>query len=98
MQTVRAEVSYRDKTVTPNIDVSLGTIDVEKPDTIDEAVGLYGEEKFLSCAHHAYVIEQQGKFRDANRPDKPKSVSLLSKFKQLSGDKQEELLKAAGIL
>lgn len=96
MQTVKADVSYRDKST--NTNVSLGEIEIEKPETVDEAVSLYGAEDLLSYAHTAYVIDRQREFRDANRPDKPKSVSYASKFKQLSAEKQEELLREAGLL
>ena len=96
METVKAEVSYRDKAT--NTNVSLGEIVVEKPQTVEEAVQLYGAEDLLSYAHTAYVIDKQREFRDSNRPDKPKSASLASKFRQLSTEKQEELLREAGIL
>ena len=96
MQTAKADVSYRDKST--NTNVSLGTIDVPKPETVEEAIELYGVEEFLSCAHTAYVIDKQKEFRDANRPDREKKVSLLAKFKQIAPDKQEELLRLAGIM
>ena len=96
MEIVKADVSYRDKAT--NTNVSLGEIEVEKPQTVEEAVELYGAEDLLSYAHTAYVINKQREFRDANRPDKPKAVSYASKFKQLSPEKQEELLKEAGLL
>ena len=96
METVKAEVSYRDKAT--NSTVSLGDISVEKPQTVEEAVELYGAEDLLSYAHTAYVIDKQREFRDANRHDKPKTASLASKFKQLSTEKQEDLLREAGLL
>ena len=103
MKTEKVPVSYRDKATNSN--VSLGEIEVQIPETVDEAIQLFGEgdndkgvETLLDYATKAFVIEKQRQHRDANRPDKPKSASNLSKFKQLSADKQEELLKAAGLL
>ena len=96
MQNEKASVSYRDKATNTNI--SLGDIEVPKPETVDEAAELYGVENLLAYAHTAYVIEKQREFREANRPDREKKVSLLAKFKQLAGDKQEDLLRAAGVL
>jgi hypothetical protein len=95
MKTEKVPVSYRDKTTNSN--VSLGEIEVQIPETVEEATVLFGEgdndkgvEVLLDYATKAYVIEKQRQHRDANRPDKPKSASNLSKFKQLSADKQEE--------
>ena len=106
MKTEKVAVSYRDKEKNENI--SLEPIDVQIPETIAEALALFREEgdtddgkateTLLDYATKAYVIELQRQHRDANRPDKPKSQSNLSKFKQLSIEKQEELLKAAGLI
>jgi len=96
MKKETADVSYRDKAT--NTNVSLGEIEVDVPETIDEALELYGEEKLLAYASRAYVIQKQAEFRDANRPDKTKTQSNTAKFKQLSSDKQEELLRQAGLI
>jgi hypothetical protein len=108
MKTEKVPVSYRDKEKNQNI--SLGEIEVQVPDTVEEAIELFGrgengevdrskgEEQLLDYAAKAYVIDLQREYRDANRPDKPKGQSNLAKFKQLSPEKQEELLKAAGII
>jgi hypothetical protein len=96
MKKETADVSYRDKAT--NTNVSLGEIEVDVPETVDEAIELYGEEKLLAYSNRAYVIEKQASFRDANRPDKTKTQSNQSKFKQLSPEKQEELLRQAGLL
>jgi len=96
MQNEKASVSYRDKATNTNI--SLGDIEVPKPETVDEAAELYGVENLLAYAHTAYVIEKQREFRESNRPDREKKVSLIAKFKQLSQEAQEELLRQKGIL
>lgn len=99
-------VSYRDQEKKENI--PLGNIEVQIPETVEEAIALFGEgeedvqakgtETLLDYATKAYIIEKQREYRDANRPDKPKSQSNLSKFKQLSVEKQEEMLRMAGII
>lgn len=109
MKSEEVEVSYRDKDKNQN--VSLGKIPVQIPETVEEAINLFGKgdnggevdqskgvETLLDYAVKAYVIDLQREYRDANRPDKPKGQSNLAKFKQLSAEKQEELLKAAGII
>jgi hypothetical protein len=108
MKTEKVPVSYRDKE--KNVNVSLGEIEVQIPETIEEAVTLFGKadggevdqgkgvETLLDYASKAYVIDLQREYRDANRPDKPRGSSNLAKFKQLSADKQEEILRAAGII
>lgn len=103
MKTEAIKVSYRDKAA--NTNVSLGTVDAPRFDSVEEAVEFFnsqeegkGSELVLEYVHTAYDIELQRRHRDANRPDKPKTTSNLSKFKQLSQDKQEELLKAAGLI
>lgn len=108
MKTETVPVSYRDKDKNQN--VKLNDIEVQIPETVEEAIALFGRgdngevdqskgvETLLDYATKAYVIDLQREYRDANRPDKPKSTSNLSKFKQLSADKQEELLRAAGII
>lgn len=105
MKTENIKVSYRDKTVDPPVTVSLGTIEVPRFDNTAEAISYFegeeagkGEETVLEYIHTALDIDLQRRHRDAQRPDKPKTSSNLSKFKQLSQDKQEELLKAAGLL
>ena len=105
MRTESIGCSYRDKSVSPPVSVSLGDIDAPRFETVEEAVAYFeaeeagkGDELALEYIHAAYDVELQRRKRDANRPDKPKSSSNLSKFKQLSSDKQEELLKAAGLL
>lgn len=104
METTKIKVSYRDKTT--NTNVALGEIDVPRFASVQEAVDFFeekegegkGEETVLEYVHTAFDIELQRRHRDANRPDKPKSTSNLSKFRQLSPDKQEELLRQAGLL
>ena len=103
MKTEAIRVSYRDKAT--NTNVSLGTIDVPRFESVGEAVDFFnsqeegkGEELVLEYVHTAYDIELQRRHRDGNRPDKPKTTSNVSKFKQLSQDKQEELLRAAGLI
>lgn len=104
MQTASIKVSYRDKEANKN--VPLGEIEVPRFDNIDEAVEYFEKEEgegkgvgaLLSYVHTALDIELQRIHRDANRPDKPKSQSNLSKFKQLSQEKQEALLREAGII
>jgi hypothetical protein len=103
MQTEAIKVSYRDKTSGQN--VSLGTVDAPRFATVAEAVEYFesveagkGEELALEYLHTAHDIELQRKHRDANRPDKPKTTSNVSKFKQLSLDKQEEILREHGLL
>lgn len=96
MKTKEVDVSYRDKEA--GKDVSLGKIEVQVPETVQEAVELYGEEDLLDFASKAYVIDKQREFRDANRPDRPKTQSNTAKFKALSPERQEELLKQAGII
>jgi hypothetical protein len=97
MKAKEAKVSYRHSETKEMVD--LGTIQIDEPETVDEAVTLYGGEKdLLDLAHTAYVIDQQATYRNNNRTDKPKSSSAVSKFRQLSPEKQEELLRAAGML
>lgn len=104
MQTAMIKVSYRDKEANKN--VPLGEIEVPRFDTLDEATNYFEKEagegkgvgELLAYVHTALDIELQRIHRDANRPDKPKASSNISKFKQLSGEKQEELLRAAGLL
>lgn len=108
MKSEKVPVSYRDKEKNQN--VSLGEIEVQIPETVEEAIGLFGRsengeveqskgvETLLDYATKAYVIDLQREYRDANRPDKPKGQSNLAKFKQLSAEKQDELLRAAGII
>lgn len=103
MQTEAIKVSYRDKTSGTN--VSLGTVDAPRFTSVAEAVEYFesqeagkGEELALEYIHTAHDIELQRKHRDANRPDKPKTTSNVSKFKQLSQDKQEEILREHGLL
>lgn len=108
MKVEKVAVSYRDKDKNQNI--SLGEIEVQTPETVEEAISLFGKgedgnidqakgvETLLDYATKAYVIDLQREYRDANRPDKPKGQSNLAKFKQLSAEKQDELLRAAGIL
>ena len=105
MKTEAIGCSWMDKTTTPPTRVNLGDIDAPRFDNVKEAVDFFdseesgkGEELALEYIHAAYDVELQRRKRDANRPDKPKTVSNVSKFKQLSADKQEELLKAAGLL
>jgi hypothetical protein len=103
MKTTPIKVSYRDKATAQN--VSLGEIDAPRFDNVEEAVQYFeaeeagkGQELCLEYIHTALDIELQRIHRDANRPDRPKVQSAVSKFKQLSSDKQEELLKQAGML
>jgi len=102
MKTESLKVSYRDKTTNQN--VSLGTIDAPRFDSVEEAVEYFdaqeagkGVEAVLDYIHTAHDIELQRIHRDANRPDRPKTQSAAAKFKQLSPEKQAELLRQAGI-
>ena len=103
MESEAIKVSYRDKASGQN--VSLGTVDAPRFDNVQEAVDYFeaqeqgkGVELALEYIHTAHDIELQRKHRDANRPDKPKTTSNVSKFKQLSLDKQEEILREHGLL
>jgi len=102
MQVEEVKVSYMDKETKKH--VQLGVLELEKAETIEEAVQVYadegkdnGLEMLLAYAFTAYTIEQQRKFREANRPDKSREQSALAKFKQLSDEQKEALLKQAGI-
>lgn len=104
MQEATIKVSYRDKEANKN--VPLGEIASPRFDNITEALSYFeseegegkGEGALLSYVHTAYDIEKQRIYRDANRPDREKTVSNVSKFKQLSKDKQDDLLRAAGLI
>lgn len=103
MQSATLKVSYRDKLAGTN--VSLGTVEAPRFADVAEAVEYFeaqdagkGVELALEYIHTAYDIELQRRHRDANRHDKPKTVSNVSKFKQLSLDKQEEILREHGLL
>jgi hypothetical protein len=90
-------VSYRDAASKQK--ASLGSIDVEIPETIEEAIQLFGAEKFMTYAREHYILEQRCKAVREKRPRKtriPKSPA--GKFRQLSPEQQEELLKYAGVL
>ena len=102
MKTEAIKVSYRDKSTNQN--VSLGTIDAPRFDSVEEAVSYFesqepgkGQETVLDYVHTALDIELQRQHRDANRPDRPKTQSATAKFKQLSPERQAELLRQAGI-
>lgn len=102
MKTEAIKVSYRDKATNQN--VSLGTIDAPRFESVEEAVEYFeaqeagkGQETCLDYIHTALDIELQRQHRDANRPDRPKVQSATAKFKQLSPEKQAELLRQAGI-
>lgn len=103
MKTTPIKVSYRNQETKET--VSLGTIDAPRFDGLEEAVEYFnaenpgkGEADALEYIHTALDIELQRRHRDANRPDKTKTTSNLGKFKQLSADKQEELLRQAGLI
>lgn len=105
MKYEKISVSYRDKTVDPPKNVSLGEIDAPRFESVSEAIEFFnsqeagkGEELVLEYTQMAYDIELQRRHRDANRPDKPKTTSNVSKFKQLSLERQEELLRREGLL
>lgn len=102
MKTETIKVSYRDKETKQN--VSLGTIDAPRFDSVEEAVSFFdgendgkGVEAVLDYIHTAYDIELQRRHRDANRPDRPVTQSATAKFKQLSPEKQAELLRLVGV-
>lgn len=102
MKTEPIKVSYRDKTTGTN--VPLGTIDAPRFENLEEAVAYFdaeeqgkGIENCLEYIHTALDIELQRQKRDADRPDREKTKSAASKFKQLSPEKQAELLRMAGI-
>ena len=88
------KVSYRNKENGQTVD--LGTIDLDLPETVAEAIEMFGEEDLVTLASHAYIINKQREHRDANRPDRPKEQTMLAKFKTLSKEKQEELLAVIG--
>ena len=102
MKTEKIKVSYRDKTT--NTNVPLGEIDAPRFENVGEAIeyftkdGVVGESEMLEYVHIAHDIELQRQFREANRPDKTKTQSNTAKFKQLSPEMQEELLRQAGII
>lgn|SRR3990167_9633883 len=104
MEFVKINVSYRDKVAQKN--VSLGQIDTPRFSSVDEAVSYFESEEgegkgigaLLDAVHTANDIELQRKHRDATRPDKTKTSSNLSVFKQLSQAQQEDLLRTAGLL
>src|SRR3990167_4686336 len=99
MEKVKVGVSYRHKTTKEVVD--LGELELDKPQTVEEAVQLYeGVENLLAYAHVAYAIEQQGDYRNAHRTDKEVSKGSANTriFKQLSEEKQEELLRAHGLI
>lgn len=103
MKTESIKVSYRDKATGQN--VSLGSVDAPRFDGVEEAVAYFeaeeagkGQELCLEYIHTALDIELQRLHRDANRPDRTKVASATSKFKQLSPELQERLLREAGVL
>lgn len=99
MKTTPVGVAYRHK-ATKEV-VELPPIELQEPESYSEAVELYGGEKdLLDYAFSSYVIEKQNAYREANRTDKEKDPDrqMVAAFKQLSKDKKEELLKAAGLL
>ncbi len=105
MKTEKIGCSYRDKSQNPPVSVSLGDIDAPRFESVAEATAYFeaeeagkGDELALEYIHAAYDVELQRRKRDAQRPDKPKSTSNVAKFKQLSQEKQEELLRAHGLI
>ena len=102
METKQIKVSYRDKTTNQNVE--LGFVDAPRFATVNEAIEYFeseeagkGQETCLDYIHTALDIELQRQFREANRPDRTKTQSLTSKFKQLTPEQQADLLKKAGI-
>jgi hypothetical protein len=90
-------VRYRDSESKQN--VLLAIIDVEIPETVDEAIQLLGEGKVIDLALEHHIAEKRRQFRRENRPKKPRSPrSAIGKFRTLSPEQQEELLKRAGVL
>ena len=102
METKKIPVSYRDKELKKNI--SLGEIDTPRFASVSEALEYFdaeeagkGEETCLEYIHAALDVYLQGQYREANRPDREKKQSNISKFKQLSPELQIEALRRAGI-
>ena len=93
MKTKSVDISYRDKE--NHADVFLGQLEVSVPESVNEALQLYGEEDFLDYASKAYIIKKQHEYREANRPDRLKVQSRIARFKALSEERQDELLKVS---
>ncbi len=110
MKTDMVKVSYRDENKQTVVLYGKGATDpaneegypVQQPETVDEAITLYGSvESLLDLAHTANVIDKQREVRDSGNPNKPKSATRtpeVKAFSQLSEEKQRELLRNAGLL
>lgn len=70
--------------------VLAGSREVEKPETVEEAVKAHGGDAVLKGFWKSYVIEVQAQIRSGS--DAP---TTLKTFKALGTDKQDELLKLA---
>ena len=70
--------------------VLAGSREVDKPETIEEAVKAHGSEAILKGFWKSYVIEVQAQIRSGSE-----SPTTLKTFKALGTDKQDELLKLA---
>ena len=97
MKCQRINVNYRDAVSKQN--GSLGHLEVRMPETIEEAIQLLGVERLMKYARERNIREQRLRVIRENRP-RPKRIarSPAAKFRQLSRQEQEELLKFAGIV
>ena len=98
MEPVKVGVSYRDKQ-TKQV-VELPDLELQKPQTLDEALELYEGEKFmLDYAFSSYVIERQNQARSSGRTDQEKdpAKARVAAFKNMTAEKQEEMLRAYGL-
>jgi hypothetical protein len=102
MKSAQVKVSYRDRATGQHVE--LGTIDVPRFESVDEAIEYFnsqepgsGVESVLDYVHRALDIELQNRFRSANRPDRPKSEGVMAKFRTLSPEEKKAALRAIGI-
>src|SRR5688572_8997786 len=96
MKCKRVNVSYREPASKRS--VSLGTTDIDVPETLDEAIELVGQQKLINIAADKYTLEKKREFRRRNRPrtvNRSKVTAVI--FQQLSAVEQEELLRKAGV-
>jgi hypothetical protein len=97
MKCKRVNVSYREPASKRS--VSLGTTDIDVPETLDEAIDLVGQQKLINIAADKYTLEKKREFRRRNRPRTARfSKSVFAVFRQLSEQEQEEVLKKGGVL
>ena len=84
------KVSFRDKSTGSNVE--LGVLELDLPETLAEVTEQFEEKDIVEYVVSAFVIQQQGEYRAAHRPDRPKGQSILAKFKALPIEMQEQLL------